>query len=111
MISSLPYSRLEGGVEAAGRPHRLLPAAATTQVVVQTFQKQGECTKIRLGPAVEQLLETAVPGGADAVNRLHSASGEIDDHRALITWGGPTGNQACSTEAADPPTDSRFGDS
>lgn len=67
--------------------------------------------EIRLSPAAEQLLETAVPGGADAVNRLHSASAEGDDHRALITWSGPTGNQACGTEAADPPADSRFGDS
>ena len=104
-----PGSR--GGVEAGGCPHRLLAAAATTQVVVQTFQKEGEWVEIRLRPGAEQLLETAVPDGADAVNRLHSTSGESDDHRALITWGGPTGNQACGTEAADPPADSRFGDS
>jgi hypothetical protein len=89
----------------------LLPAAATTQVVVQTFQKESKCVEIRLSTVAEQLLGTAAPGGADAVNRLHSASGESDDHRALITWRGPTGNQACGTEAADPPADSRFGDS
>src|SRR4051812_46011108 len=83
----------------------------TTQVVVQTSQKEGKRVEIRLCPAAEQLLETAAPGGADAVNRLHSALSEGDDHRAWITWGGPTGKQACGTEAADPPADSRFGDS
>ena len=64
---------------------------ATTQVVVQTFQKEGKRVEIRLCPAAEQLLETAAPGGADAVNRLHSASGRGDDQRALIAWGGSTG--------------------